>query len=167
MFFLFVSWMDFRCNLWIFDVARKKQIKCITAFIYLNFVSRSRDVIFNAIKRLTQRADKFSNHHSVRKDDQEWIEKKLVEGNYRQVRDISQIPTPSKISTPLSPKRPVVSDDLEFFGRGKRPKIPRTPCKNAGCTDKDCTSTEHHSSSPAFMVSQNFKNHCTTTISCT
>ena len=90
-----------------------------------------------------------------------WIERKLTEGKFRQVRDISQQPkpnpTPTEESTPLSPKRPVVLDDPELFGRGKRSRVLRTPCKNAGCTDIDCTSTEHYSSSPVFMVSYNKK----------
>ena len=86
-----------------------------------------------------------------------WIEKKLTDGKFRQIRDISRStkPTPTKVSTPLSPKRPV--EDLDL-GRGKRSKVQRTPCQNAGCTDNDCTSTEHHSSSPAFMVSLKFQN---------
>ena len=118
----------------------------------------SRDVVFSAIKRLTQRADKFSKDESVRKNDLAWIEKKLVEGNFRQVRDISNVkPIPTKDSTPLSPKRLESPVFLEDLGRGKRSKVERTPCKNAGCTDEDCTSTEHHPSSPDFMVSQNFK----------
>ena len=87
-----------------------------------------------------------------------WIEKKLTDGKFRQIRDISRStkPTPTKDSTPLSPKRPVILDDLDL-GRGKRTRVQRTPCQNAGCTDNDCTSTEHHSSSPVFMVSNSKK----------
>ena len=95
---------------------------------------------------MTQKADKFSNFESVRKNDQEWIEKKLVEGKFRQVRDISQLPTPSKDATPLSPKRlesPVVLEDL---GRGKRSRVLRTPCQNAGCSNEDCTETSNYHS---------------------
>ena len=97
---------------------------------------------------MTQKAEKFSQHQSVRKNDQEWIEKKLVEGKFRQVRDISQSSTPIKDPTPLSPKRlesPIVLEDQDL-GRGKRTKIQKTPCQNAGCTNEDCMETsEYHS----------------------
>ena len=108
---------------------------------------------------MTQRTEKFITDKKARETDMAWIEKKLADGKFRQIRDISRStkPTPTKDSTPMSPKRlesPVV---LEELGRGKRSKVQRTSCQNAGCTDDDCTSTEHHSSSPAFMVSQDFK----------
>ena len=122
---------------------------------YYYFHFSSRQVVFNAIKTLTQKAEKFVRDKKAREDDKIWIGKKLTEGNFWKIRDISALPpTPTKESTPLSPKRPV--DDLDL-GRGKRSKVQRTPCQNAGCTDDDCTSTEHHSSSPTFKVSQNFK----------
>ena len=125
--------------------------KLINIITYFHFSSRQ--VVFNAIKGLTQKAEKFVRDKKAREDDKIWIGKKLTEGNFWKIRDISALPpTPTKESTatPLSPKRPV--DDLDL-GRGKRSKVQRTPCKNAGCTDKDCTSTEHYSSSPVFMVS--------------
>ena len=108
---------------------------------------------------MTQKAEKFSKDESKRKNDQDWIEKKLTEGNFRQVRDISQskpsplsltkdsLPlSPTTDSSPLSPKRlesPVV---LEDFGRGKRSKIQRTPCQNAGCSNDDCMETSNYHS---------------------
>ena len=104
---------------------------------------------------MTQKADSFSKQQSVRKNDQEWIEKKLAEGNFRQVRDISESkPTPTKESTPLSPKRPESPLVLEDFGRGKRTKVQRTPCQNAGCTDEECSAI-HDLFLPLATVSQN------------
>ena len=131
--------------------------------IFLNkfyYYFSSRDVVFNAIKRLTQRTEKFITDKKARESDMAWIEKKLTDGKFRQIRDISKStkPTPTKDSTPLSPKRPVVLDDPEFFGRGKRSRVQRTPCKNAGCTDDDCESAQHHSL--LAMVSQNYFQKC-------
>ena len=111
---------------------------------------------------MTQKAENFSKDQSKRKNDQDWIQKKLTEGKFKQVRDISQSTKPSPLSltkdslplspttdssaSPLSPKRlesPVV---LEDFGRGKRSKIQRTPCQNAGCSNDDCLETSNYHS---------------------
>ena len=114
-------------------------------YILLLFFS-SRDVVFSAIKRLTKRAEKFaSRDKKARENDMAWIERKLTEGNFRQVRDISQStkPTPTKEieSPPMSPKRldsPVIIQQ----GRGKRTKFLKSTC------DLECCALPPYASPP-------------------
>ena len=109
---------------------------------YCYYYSSSREVVFNAIKRLTQRAEKFVPDKKVRQNDIDWIEKKLTDGNFRKVRDISKPAkstptTPAKDSSPLSPKRTVEFVDSRPLGRGKRTKLHKSRCNLECCINTD------------------------------
>ena len=58
----------------------------------------------------------------------------MTEGNFGQVRDISlsSKPTPTKDSTPLSPKRTEPPIEVGDYGRGKRARFHKSSC------DLDC-----------------------------
>ena len=102
---------------------------------YHYFHFSSRQIVFNAIKRLTQRAENFVRDKKAREDDKIWIERKLTEGNFGQVRDISlsSKPTPTKDSTPLSPKRTEPPIEVGDYGRGKRAKFHKSSCELDCC----------------------------------
>ena len=103
---------------------------------YLHTLFSSPDVTFNAIKRLITKAEKFSNHKARREKDKEWIERKLKEEGFFSIRDISQSTpksTPTKDSSPLSPKR-IIEDEVSEFGRGKRIKFHKSTCNLECCT---------------------------------
>ena len=83
------------------------------------------------ILRLTEKTEKIRKA-STQKYAQtaNWIEKTLIEGKWKQIRDISKKSKPepahqSSIS-PLSPKRPIEED----LGKGKRIKIPNPKYNN-------------------------------------
>ena len=97
----------------------------------------SRDIVFKAIKRLTQRAEKFVRDRPARENDKDWIQRKLQEGKFLNVRDISQPQSTSTKdstpdSTPLSPKR-TDSPIEEDLGRGKRTKFHKSNCDLECC----------------------------------
>ena len=77
----------------------------------------------------TEKFQKASNNKYAQ--DKSWIEKKLKEGKWEQVRDISKKSSPSTAlnaepETPMSPKRPIEAES----GRGKRPKFPNPKYAN-------------------------------------
>ena len=80
--------------------------------------------------RLTIKTDKFQRASTQKyAKDNNWIEKNLREGKWKQIRDISNKSSPAgdielepdTIESPFSPKRPAVEVDL---GRSKRIKFP-------------------------------------------
>ena len=69
----------------------------------------------------TEKFQKASNNKYAQ--EKNWIEKKLKEGKWEQVRDISKKSSPAlnaEPETPMSPKRPIEAEE----GKGKRIKFP-------------------------------------------
>ena len=96
----------------------------------------SRDAIYGQILRLTQKTDKIQRASTQKyAQDDNWIQTKLREGKWKQIRDISQKPKPAAAAaaaaaetpiSPLSPKRPIEED----LGKGKRIKTPNPKYNN-------------------------------------
>ena len=91
---------------------------------------RVRKGIQSAVSRLVQKTEKIHQNANLKyAQDKDWIEKKLKEGKWKQIRDISNKSSPAgdkeveadTIESPFSPKRPAVEVDL---GRSKRIKFP-------------------------------------------
>ena len=93
--------------------------------LYYCFIFSTRRTIFSLITRLTNRTENFRKTSYLKyAEDKNWIEKKLQEGNWEQVRDISKKSSPpagnAEPETPMSPKRPIETEE----GKGKRIKYP-------------------------------------------
>ena len=94
--------------------------------IHILLYFSSRRTIYSAISNLVNKTDEFQKMSTSKyAKDKNWIEKKLKEGKWEQIRDISK-KRPAKDAEPetpmslLSPKRPIEEDS----GKGKRIKFP-------------------------------------------
>ena len=81
--------------------------------------------------RLTIKTEKIKKNSTLKyAQDQNWIEKTMKEGKWKQIRDISKKSSPARDAepeTPMSPKRPAPEEEL---GKGKRIKTPNPKYAN-------------------------------------
>ena len=87
--------------------------------------------IYTTVLRLTTKTDKIQKYSTLKyAQDQNWIEKTMKEGKWKQIRDISKKSSPApdaEPETPMSPKRPAPEEEL---GKGKRIKTPNPKYAN-------------------------------------
>ena len=81
--------------------------------------------------RLTIKTEKIKKNSTLKyAQDQNWIEKTMKEGKWKQIRDISKKSSPARDAepeTPMSPKRPAPEEEL---GKGKRIRTPNPKYAN-------------------------------------